>query len=180
MADRRSLVIHAQYKKSVGEPDEYAIFAMDPVDIKTWYLLLRNMKGNHDEYDGGQYIFRMVIPDDFPYKPPQFYALTPNGLYEQNSKCCISIGEYHSRDYRPTLGMRGFSIELANGMITWEKMGTGINLLNTSWKEKQKLALNSVEFNKKHHKKELDLLYEAFAGYSKNWDKIPPNCTMES
>lgn len=179
MASRFTRIMHGHFAKAVKDPEEYLMFAVDPKNAQTWYILVRNVLGPNDEFKGGQYIFRMEAPDEFPMKPPKFYALTPSGFYGTNGTCCISIGEYHANDYRATLGMRGFAAELSNGLMNYDQMGHGINLLNTTVAEKKKYAKDSPAYNKKHLSKELNLILEAYAGYSAKWPSIPPNQTLE-
>jgi ubiquitin-protein ligase len=171
--------MHGHFAKAVKEPHEYLMFAVDPKDAQIWYILVRNVLGPNDEFKGGQYIFRMNAPDGFPYKPPQFYALTPSGFYGINGTCCISIGEYHANDYRAAQGMRGFAVELSNGLMNYKDMGYGINLLTTTIAEKKTYAKDSLAYNQKHLTRELNLILEAYAGYSAKWENIPPNQTLE-
>ena len=179
-ASRLARVMQGHFAKAVKESDTYLMFAMDPKDTQTWYILVRNVLGPNNEFEGGQYIFKMEAPNDFPVSPPRFYALTPNGFYATNGKCCISQGEYHANDYKAVLGMRGFAQELWNGLMNYHQMGHGINLQNTSIADKKAYAKKSREYNQTNLSKELHLILEAYAGYSAKWPSIPPNCTIES
>ena len=121
MGDRRfARIVQGHFRKATREPNEYLIFAMNPSKINEIYVLVRNMSGDDGEWDGGNFLFRMVLPSGFPTEPPSFYAMNENGVYGVEQKCCIAIGEFHSADYRPVLGVTGFARELANGMIGWK------------------------------------------------------------
>jgi len=171
MADNRNVLrINAQFQKAIKEPNEYIKFAVDD-DPYTWLILIHNISGNKDEYLGGEFIFRMILPKDFPYNPPEFYALTPNGLYDCHKKCCISIGEFHKDEYRAVLGASGFAKELANGLINWHEVESGMNMLRTNYEEKKGLAKSSRDYNLKFNKKFLDLIENQFKSYSKKWDR---------
>src|SRR3989304_8041079 len=134
-----------QFKKATKEPDEYIKYAINESNCYEWYILISGLLGEKDEYKDCEFIFRLNLPKNFPYAPPEFYALTPNGFYAYNKKVCISIGEYHADDYRTTLGVSGFAMELANGLINWKSMGHGINLLTTSINEKINYSQKSRE-----------------------------------
>ena len=171
MADsKNTLRITAQYKKAIKEPNEFIKFALDDDDPYTWYIMVHNIAGSKDEYLGGEYIFKFILPKDFPYSPPKFYALTPNGLYDYNKICCISIGEFHKDDYRTSLGVAGFARELANGMIVWKDVQQGMNMLKTTYEEKKTIAKKSVEYNQKNNAKLLKIINDQYDLYSSKWD----------
>jgi len=175
MNNRLPLISQAQFKKAVSEPHEWCKYYLDINNKKIWYVLLSGFEGNEGEFEGGEYLVRVELPDDFPSKPPSFYFMTPNGLYKPEEKVCISIGEFHADDYRAALGVFGFCTNLVSGLIGWRSMGGGINILTTKIKEKKKLAKESVEFNIKNNYKHLQLVMESYANYSAAWDlsKIP-------
>lgn len=172
MANRQlSRVLNGHFRKATREPDEYIIYAMDPENIKVWWVLVRNMVGNNNEWENGYFLFKLEAPNDFPTSPPSFYAQHSNGVYGVNVKCCISIGEFHSDQYRGVLGMRGFAVELANGMMNWEfltKLG-GINLLRTTAEEKKNISQNSLQYIAENFPEQLKLLENAYSVYSAKW-----------
>ena len=116
-------------------------------DIKVWYLLFHDIAGDENEYVGGSYLCKLVIPDNFPADPPQFYMLTPNGLYGCDGKVCVSIGEFHANSYPATIGVTGFAEALVSGLIGWKSMSAGTRLLTTTIEEKKRLATASVAYN---------------------------------
>lgn len=144
----------AHYKKATTSPHPYIKVAMDPSNVAVWYFLIHNLD---DAYKGGEYLFKMTAPKDFPFKPPTFVCMTPNGFYETGGPICISIGEFHSNNYRPTLGMMGFAEQVMAGLIDAKNMGHGIRLVNTTDAVKKDLADKSVAFNKKNHQELLNL-----------------------
>lgn len=172
MTDRRlTAVLVNQFKTAVKEPHEYLKFCMDEKDVKTWYIMLSGFEGDEGEYKGGQYIVRVVLPNDFPYNPPQFYFMTEQGLYGVETKVCISIGEYHKDQYRAALGVRGFCNQLVSGLIGWKDMGSGIQILSTSNKEKSRLARASQAYNERHNADILRKINDSYNGYSAAWPK---------
>jgi ubiquitin-protein ligase len=165
-------IMASHFQKATREPEEFVQFAIDESDPQTWYLKVRNLSGKNGELEGGEYLFEMWAPPEFPFKPPKFTALTPNGVYEVNQSICISIGEYHADQYRATLGMLGFAKELANGIMCWTDLGHGIGIIHmhNSIDDKRQWARASREYNLKHNPKILRKIEDSFDEYSRKWD----------
>lgn len=147
MASRIEKIMMGQYKKAVTGRNEYIKFSVDESNCMIWYVLIHSIAGDNDEFVGGEYIFKMVAPDDFPYNAPKFYAMTPNGVYAINAEVCISIGHFHKDSHVASLGMSGFANQLMNGMVSHALLGHGISLLTTDDAEKRKLAADSRRYN---------------------------------
>lgn len=168
MSDRRTKILQAQLKKAMSEDHPNILFSMDEKNMGTWYMMV---VGLPYPYVGGEFIFKLEMPDEFPRKPPSLKCLTPNGVFEPGPRICISIGEYHSRDFRdktaaaggdwgwrPALGIIGFAREVVNGLITPSSLNTwkhpdslrgGIGVLDEPNAERVKFARKSREFNQK-------------------------------
>jgi ubiquitin-protein ligase len=174
--DKRGMAIQmAQFKKATIEPNEHIRFYMSETQANLWYIMIGNFDGNENEFKDGVYLVRMIAPADFPFNPPRFYFMTPNGVYECEKKVCINIGEYHKEDYRASLGMRGFAEQLISGMIGWKELGGGINILHTDAKKKRTMAAESQAYNAKLYPEIIEKINSAFTSYSSKWDlaKIP-------
>lgn len=141
----------------------------DESNMNRWYIRIRDMDGNNDEFKGGEYLAEIRAPAKYPFDPPEFYFQTPNGVYGCNTKVCISIGEYHKGDYPATLGMGGFATQLPNGMIAWKQMGGGIEIKHTDENTKRALAAESRAWNRKH----LPRIVEMFEDlpFNRAWDR---------
>lgn len=142
---KRNKSILANFKKWSEEYHPYMDFLLQ--DVNNWYIRIRNLS---DEFASGEYIVHMKAPVEYPFKPPEFYFFTQQGVYEINTKVCISIGEYHSNNYAAGQGgMGGFARELVNGIICWKDLGHGIAILNSEYysasKEKKKIMLLSIQ-----------------------------------
>ncbi|AMN83845.1 hypothetical protein D5b_00426 [Faustovirus] len=167
--NRRTQLMFGMFAKATASPHEYLKFAMSPEDVNTWYILIENVKGEEDEFEGGQYLVRMKAPANFPFSPPEFYFMTPNGLYDVEKKVCISIGEFHKESYQATLGMLGFAEQLVSGMTDVKFLGHGISILHLTAADRKRYALESENYNHTHNRKFLDLITEAYTGYSTRW-----------
>jgi ubiquitin-protein ligase len=170
-ANRSAMLMAAQLKKAINEPNEYVKFYMDDENPREWHILIHNFDGDANEFTGGEYLIRMVAPEKFPYEPPKFYFFTENGVYGTQKEVCINIGHYHKEEYRAGLGMDGFANQLWNGMIGWKALGGGINILNTKADEKKKLASRSREFNRSKYPELMAQIESFYADYSSKWDK---------
>lgn len=160
-------VMIGNFKEATRDEDEHMMFYMSEDDVKVWYILIHGLKGQEDEFEGGEYIVRMRASDGFPYTPPEFMFMTPNGLYEVGTeKICVSIGKYHSDQYSGALGMRGFAVNLVSGLIGWRDMGHGIAIMNTKVDQKRKFARESAEYNDTKHADIKQKILESYANYS--------------
>lgn len=169
--DRLHKIIYAHYKKATEQHNEYIKYCINENNIHEWYIKISSLVGDDNEFEHGEYIGKITITDDFPYKPPSFMLLTPNGVYDIDGRVCISIGEFHSQNYMPTLGVSGFTNQLISGMIGWRTLGEGIRLLNTTVEEKKLLASESVKYNEQHHNKINHDIEQEYTRYSTKWNK---------
>ncbi len=125
--------------------------------MTTWYIMLHGFEGDSGEFMGGEYLCKIIVPAEFPRDPPEFYMMTPNGVYECDGKVCIGIGEFHKNAYPATFGITGFSESLVSGMIGWKTIGSGIRLLDTSEEAKKRLAADSQVYNATYYVEVLKL-----------------------
>lgn len=171
MADNKQrAILLRHYNKAVRAPSEMIKFAIEDDDLTTWYVMLFGFTGNHDEFAGGEYLVKIKLPPEFPFKPPEFYFMTPNGVYDIDKEVCINIGSFHASNYPAVLGVAGFCEQLISGMIGWESLGEGINLLDTSIDDKKSMAAASREFNRNVYPTIVDKIESAFKEYSAKWD----------
>jgi ubiquitin-protein ligase len=155
--DRLPIILLSQYQALQADPHPNLLAQMETDDMRVWHFMVRGLDA---PYAGGEYIFRLTAPDDFPQKPPIFEFFTPNGLYMPGGPICISVGEFHADDkpgnlgsygWRAALGMRGFATQVVNGMICYDALGDGIRITNAPAQMKSMLAKCSHEHNARHH-----------------------------
>lgn len=63
-----------------------------------WHFTLRGVQGT--AFEGGAYHGRIVLPVEYPFKPPSIYLLTPNGRFETGKKICLSISAHHPESWQ--------------------------------------------------------------------------------
>lgn len=135
-----------QYHHAIKQNNENLVFYMDPANVSNVYVLMRNIAGADDEYVDGEYLVKIMIPTNYPFVPPVFHFLTPQGKCDINVPVCIDIGHYHSNNYRPNMGLYGFTMMLYNFLITSD-IGNGIGILNTTVAAKKEYASKSKAYN---------------------------------
>jgi ubiquitin-conjugating enzyme E2 J2 len=154
--ERFTRVMGCQLKAAIAADHPHLVPLVGD-DLALWTWLVVNLP---DPYAGGEYLFQLRAPPTFPRSPPEFVALTPNGVFEPGGKICISIGEFHadaragaqgSYGWRPVLGMAGFAREVVNGLIDPEGLGGGIRVIRDPPATRRRLAQASREFNALHH-----------------------------
>lgn len=55
---------------------------------------------------GGVYHGRILLPAEYPFKPPAFMMLTPNGRFQTGVKICLSISSHHPEHWQPSWSVR--------------------------------------------------------------------------
>ncbi|KAG2439668.1 hypothetical protein HYH02_010550 [Chlamydomonas schloesseri] len=73
-------------------------------DIFEWHFVIRGPRDT--EFEGGIYHGRILLPAEYPFKPPSFMMLTPNGRFETNMKICLSISSHHPEHWQPSWSVR--------------------------------------------------------------------------
>jgi len=145
------------YKKMILSRDEY----VDAIIVEGFEFIfrIRNMAGPNNEFNDGEYLFKLIPPSDFPYAPPSLIFLTPNGVYGLKGKICISTGEFHKQNFAATRGMIGFGTDVWTAMIQYPDLGGGIQILpNRNPYNIAKYAKRSKTFNRKHFAKYINML----------------------
>ena len=134
-------------------PSEYYDARPDPSNINIWFVKIKNLS---DEYATGEYIMKIHFTEEYPFKPPDYYMMTPSGRFEINRKICFSNSGYHSESWSPLWGIH----QIIMGMISffYERTSNGIShISSTSSETRANFALDSVEYNNKNLKSTLAL-----------------------
>lgn len=67
---------------------------------------------------GGIYHGRIIMPPEYPFKPPAFVMLTPSGRFETGVKICLSISSHHPESWQPSWSVRSALVALIAFMQT--------------------------------------------------------------
>ena len=127
--------------------------AHDTNNLLDWYCMIYDL--NELEYKNGQYIFNIKMSPNYPFDPPEFYFLTPNGRFDIDKKLCFSNSSYHKESWSPLWTIKTIILGFLSFFL--EKKSSGVGHLVLSIDEKIIFAEKSQEYNKTILKKYLDL-----------------------
>jgi ubiquitin-conjugating enzyme E2 J1 len=126
-------------------------------DIFEWHCTLRGPTGT--EFESGLYHFRILLPAEYPFRPPSIMILTPNGRFELNTKICISFTNYHEELWQPAWGVRTAIIGLQGFFPLKGQAAVGVGSIEYPATERKRLAALSREWTCPHCKQtNLELL----------------------
>ena len=111
-------------------------------NIQEWRFVIQ---GPHDSpYEGGMYQGKLRFPDDYPFKPPSIFMLTPNGRFETDRRLCLSISDFHPETWIPTWSVA----TIINGVLSFMLEDTPTTgSVQTTLADKHRLREKSVAFN---------------------------------
>ncbi|XP_027008220.2 ubiquitin-conjugating enzyme E2 J1 [Tachysurus fulvidraco] len=107
-----------------------------------WHFSVRGPPDS--DFDGGIYHGRIVLPPEYPMKPPSIILLTPNGRFEVGKKICLSISGHHPETWQPSWSIRTALIAIIGFMPT--KGEGAIGSLDYTPEERKALAKKSQDF----------------------------------
>lgn len=97
------------------------------------------------DFESGLYHGRIILPAEYPMKPPSIILLTPNGRFEVNKKICLSISGHHPESWQPSWSIRTALLAIIGFMPT---PGNGaIGSLDYKPDERKLLAKKSHDWN---------------------------------
>jgi len=108
-----------------------------------WHFTVRG-PGDTD-YQGGVYHGRILVPADYPMKPPDIIVLTPNGRFEVGKKICLSISGHHPETWQPSWSIRTALLAII-GFMPSPAQGT-IGSLDYTPEERRTLARRSQSWS---------------------------------
>jgi ubiquitin-conjugating enzyme E2 J2 len=126
----------------VSSPPENCFALPDPSNILLWYYLLDGPVGT--PYEGGVYVGKIRFPGDYPYSPPSIMICTPNGRFKTDTRLCLSISDFHPKEWNPVWN----SSTILTGLLSFM---TGSDMTYGSMEstndQKIQFAKNSHQFN---------------------------------
>ncbi|KAK3256722.1 Ubiquitin-conjugating enzyme E2 32 [Cymbomonas tetramitiformis] len=110
-------------------------------NIFEWQFAIRGAAGT--DFEGGIYHGRILLPPEYPFKPPSFLMQTPNGRFAVGTKLCLSISQHHPEQWQPSWSVRTALVALIAFMPT--KAEGAIGGLNYTADERRALAIKSQD-----------------------------------
>ncbi|XP_072264733.1 ubiquitin-conjugating enzyme E2 J1 [Pyxicephalus adspersus] len=107
-----------------------------------WHFTVRGPPDS--DFDGGIYHGRIVLPPEYPMKPPSIILLTANGRFEVGKKICLSISGHHPETWQPSWSIRTALLAIIGFMPT--KGEGAIGSLDYTPEERKSLAKKSQDY----------------------------------
>lgn len=107
-----------------------------------WHFTVRGPEDT--DFQGGIYHGRIIVPAEYPMKPPDIIFLTPNGRFEVGKKICLSVTGYHQETWQPSWSIRTVLLAII-GFMPSPGQGT-IGSLDYSPEERRALAARSRDW----------------------------------
>ncbi|KAL7516037.1 hypothetical protein ACHAWX_001095 [Stephanocyclus meneghinianus] len=126
---------------SIDPSDQYHAAPLEH-DMFEWHFTIRGAPDT--DFAGGVYHGRILLPPEYPFKPPNIVFLTPSGRFETNTKVCLSFSSFHPELWQPAWGIRLILEALISFLPT--PADGAIGALDWTKEERQKLARESVKF----------------------------------
>ncbi|GAB2217832.1 hypothetical protein Droror1_Dr00001044 [Drosera rotundifolia] len=137
-------------------------------NIFEWQFAIRGP--SETEFEGGIYHGRIQLPAEYPFKPPSFMLLTPNGRFETQTKICLSISNHHPEHWQPSWSVRTALVALIAFMPTSPNGALGS--LDYKKEERHLLAIKSREAAPRFGTPERQTLIDEIHAYMLS--KAPP------
>ncbi|WOL10274.1 ubiquitin-conjugating enzyme E2 32 [Canna indica] len=137
-------------------------------NIFEWQFAIRGPRDT--EFEGGIYHGRIQLPAEYPFKPPSFMFLTPNGRFETQTKICLSISNYHPEHWQPSWSVRTALVALIAFMST--NPNGALGSLDYKKEVRHELAIKSREAVPRYGNPERQKLIDEIHEYMLS--KAPP------
>ncbi|RXG58217.1 Ubiquitin-conjugating enzyme E2 J1, partial [Armadillidium vulgare] len=95
--------------------EEYCAYPLED-NLFEWHFTVRGPPDT--EFDGGIFHGRIMMPTEYPMKPPNIIFFTPNGRFETNKKICLSISGHHPEMWQPSWSIRTALLAIIGFMPT--------------------------------------------------------------
>eukprot|EP01137_Pigoraptor_chileana_P026326 Opistho-2@97136 len=127
-----------EVKEMQNATDQYYAQPLED-NIFEWHFTLRGPPDS--DFTGGLYHGRILLPPEYPFKPPSIMLLTPNGRFETGKKICLSVSAHHPEYWQPSWSIRTVLLAIISFMPT--KGNGAIGALDYSTEERKRLAVKS-------------------------------------
>ena len=134
--------LQRELQMMMSSPPDNIIARPDDANILTWYYVLDGPTGT--PYEGGQYLGKLKFPPDYPFAPPSIVMTTPNGRFKTDTRLCLSISDFHPKEWNPVWNCSTILTGLLSFMVLND---VTYGSILTSEEQKLRLARDSHSFN---------------------------------
>lgn len=124
------------------DPIPYIVTVPLSSNILEWHYVILGPQDS--PYDGGLYHGKLLFPQEFPFRPPAVFMITPSGRFRTNTRLCLSISDFHPESWNPVWTVGSILIGLLSFMLE-ETMAVGT--MRCSAAQKRQYAVASRQFN---------------------------------
>lgn len=124
------------------EPNEQFRAAPLEDNLFEWHFTVAGPGGT--PFEGGRYHGRLLMPSEYPLKPPAVMILTPNGRFEVRKRICLSVSDFHPESWQPAWGVRSILTALVAFFPT--PSDGAIGALDYTEAERERLAACSLQW----------------------------------
>ena len=90
--------IHADVRELMKDPSDQYHAAPLESNLFEWHFTIRGPPDT--EFEGGVYHGRIILPPEYPFRPPDIMFMTPNGRFSTGMKICLTISSYHPEHWQ--------------------------------------------------------------------------------
>lgn len=125
-----------------SSPPDHIHASPDDSNILVWYYVLDGPKDT--PYEGGKYFGKVKFPPDYPFAPPSIMMSTPNGRFKTDTRLCLSISDFHPKEWNPVWNSATILTGLLSFMVGSDQTHGS---MESSAAFKKELAKKSHKFN---------------------------------
>lgn len=141
-------------------PQRYASSLIQD-NLFEWHFTLRGPKDT--VFEEGLYHGKILLPTEYPFRPPDVLFLTPNGRWEVNQKVCLllltqiclTFTGFHEETWQPAWGIRTALLSVQSLMSSKDEAGVGA--VSMTAEDRENLAKQYV-YDTHRQIKSMDLL----------------------
>lgn len=100
--------IHADVRELMRDPSDQYHAAPLESNLFEWHFTIRGPPDT--EFEGGVYHGRIILPPEYPFRPPDIMFMTPNGRFSTGMKICLTISSYHPEHWQVPSGRFGVEV----------------------------------------------------------------------
>ncbi|CAL5993024.1 Ubiquitin-conjugating_enzyme E2 [Hexamita inflata] len=94
-------------------------------------------------FQGGWYHGTLLLPREYPYKPPHVRICTRSGRFETNTNLCFSFTAFHPESWSPAVNLSAIVIALQSLFDDFDERAVGM-ISHVDFAEVKKLAKCSM------------------------------------
>ena len=95
-----------------------------------------------------RYVLKIQLPKTYPFAPPDFLVLTPNGRFVTNTKICMTFSSFHPETWTPSYTLTTLLVSFVSFFA--EERSNAIGVMQSTAAQKRAFAQDSVAWCQRH------------------------------